>query len=39
MFGLRWIGGRGDVQRVYLEMLEGSARPDEGYVLSLQAGG
>jgi hypothetical protein len=32
-------GGRGDVQRVYLEMLEGSARPDEGYVLSLQAGG
>ena len=32
-------GRRSDVQRVYLEMLEGSAPPDEGYVLSLHAGG
>jgi len=32
-------GRRGDVQRVYLEVLEGSAPPDEGYVLSLHTGG
>jgi hypothetical protein len=32
-------GGRGDVQRVYLETLEGQTRADEGHVLSLRAGG
>ena len=30
-------GGRGDVQRVYLDTLEGRAAPDAGYVLSLHA--
>jgi hypothetical protein len=32
-------GGRGDVQRVYLETLEGHAAPDQGHVLSLRSGG
>jgi hypothetical protein len=29
-------GGRGDVERVYREMLEGRAAPDEGHVLTLK---
>ena len=32
-------GRRGDVQRVYLETLEGNAPPDQGYVISLHAAG
>jgi len=32
-------GRRADVVRVYLEMLDGNAPPDAGYVLSLHAGG
>jgi hypothetical protein len=36
---IRVVHGRGEaaVERVYLEMLEGRARPDEGHVLSLHA--
>lgn len=36
---IRVVHGRGEaaVERVYVEMLEGKARPDEGHVLSLRA--